>query len=116
MAAGIPTWQERLKACFRWRERLLHVFGAPGALGALTSVAAATALTPQAGLALGALTAGTGVLLAGYYVVAGFDRKLVAQLQDDARARERGLAQAELGRVLSGCEPAVRAQLERCLA
>ena len=113
--ARIPTWQERLKACFRFRHRLLHVFGAPGALGALASVAAAAALNPETGLALGALTAATGAVVAGYYVVAGFDRRLVELLQEEQRGETRQLEQAELDRVLSSCEPEVRQQLARCL-
>jgi hypothetical protein len=114
--ARISTWQERLRACLSWRQRLLHVFGVPSAVGALTAVASAAALNPEAGLALGVLTAGTGVLLAGYYVVAGFDRGLVAQLEQDERGRAFELEQSELSGVLLGSEPALRAQLERCLS
>jgi len=115
-AARISTWKERLLACFQWQKRLLHVFGIPSAVGAVTAVAAASALNPDAGLAIGALTAGTGVLLAGYYVVAGFDRKLAAL--HEAEDGEQALAheQDELSRLLVTSEPEMRAQLERCLS
>src|SRR5580698_6711695 len=82
-APPIPTWKERLAACFRWRYRLLHVFGVPGAVGAATSVAAASFLNPDTGLALGVLVAGVGTLIGGYYVTAGFDRRLVERLQGE---------------------------------
>jgi hypothetical protein len=112
----ISTWQERLKACFNWRHRLLHVLGVPSAFGAVTAVASTAVLNPEAGLALGALAAGTGVLVAGYYVVAGFDRRLVALLQAEERGRSIELEQTELSQVLLAAEPPLRAQLERCLA
>lgn len=115
-AARIPTWKERLAACFRWRHRLLHVFGAPGAAGAVAAVAGAAALTPDVGLALGALTAGTLAVLSGYYVVAGFDRGLVEQLQAEESGQEKAREQAEMARLIAQAEPAIRAQLERCFA
>ncbi len=114
-APRIPTWQERLRACFTWRHRLLHVLGAPSALGALTAVAGAAALTPDVGLALGALTASTFALLSGYYVVAGFDRRLVSQLQEEEQGAAKDLEQGELSQVLATSDPVLRAQLERCL-
>jgi hypothetical protein len=112
--ARIPTWKERLAACFRWRHRLLHVFGAPSAAGAVAAVAGAATLTPDVGLALGALTAGTLAVLTGYYVVAGFDRGLVAQLQAEEAGQEKDREQAEMARLIAAAEPAIRAQLERC--
>ncbi|MEY4544330.1 MAG: hypothetical protein RL685_525 [Pseudomonadota bacterium] len=115
MAARISSWRERLQACFRWRQRLLHVLGVPSALGAVTAVASATALNPDVGLALGALAAGTGALIAGYYVVAGFDRSLEAQLAAEHQGKEQQLEQDELSQVLATAEPGIRAQLERCL-
>jgi hypothetical protein len=115
MVARIPTWKERLAACFRWRHRLLHVFGAPSALGAVAAVAGAAALTPDVGLALGALTAGTLAVLSGYYVVAGFDRGLVAQLQGEETEQDKSREQAETARLIAAADPAIRAQLTRCL-
>jgi hypothetical protein len=114
-AARIPTWQERLRACFRWRHRLLQVFGVPGAIGAATAVAAASLLNPDTGLALGVLTAGVGTLVTGYRVVAGFDKRLVAELQEDERARADELERAELGQVLNEADPELRAKLQRIL-
>jgi hypothetical protein len=116
VAARIPTWKERLAACFRWRHRLLHVFGAPSAVGAVAAVAGAATLTPDVGLALGALTAGTLAVLSGYYVVAGFDRGLVEQLQAEEAGQARDREHAETARLVAAAEPAVRAQLERCLS
>jgi hypothetical protein len=112
----IPTWKERLAACFRWRHRLLHVFGAPSAVGAMAAVAGAATLTPDAGMALGALTAGTLALLSGYYVVAGFDRKLVEQLQNEEQGVAQNLEAAELARVLAQADPAIQAQVQQCFA
>ncbi len=115
MAAPIPTWQERLKACFRWQQRFLQVFGAPSALGAVTAVGAAVALNPDTGLALGALTALTGVVLSGYYVVAGFDRRLIRELMAEETGRVVESEQAEVFQVLMQADPLLRAQLERVL-
>jgi hypothetical protein len=114
-APRIPTWQERLRACFRFRHRLLQVFGVPGAIGAATAVAGASLLNPDTGLAIGVLTAGVGTLLAGYRVVAGFDRRLVAQLQEDEKARADEVTRAELGQVLNEADPELRTQLQRIL-
>jgi hypothetical protein len=115
MAARISNWRERLRACFRWQQRLLHVVGVPSAVGAVTAAATASALNPEVGLALGALAAGTGVLVAGYYVVAGFDRGLEALLTQESHGRERMAEQNELSLVLATADPLLRAQLERCL-
>jgi hypothetical protein len=114
-APRIPTWQERLRACFRFRHRLLQVFGVPGAIGAATAVATASLLNPDTGVAVGVLAAGVGTLLAGYRVVAGFDRKLVAQLQEDERARDEERERAELGQVLHEADPELRLQLQHIL-
>jgi hypothetical protein len=115
MAARISNWRERLRACFRWQQRLLHVVGVPSAVGAVTAAATASALNPEVGLALGALTAGTGVLIAGYYVVAGFDRGLEALLTQESHGRERMAEQNDLSMVLATADPLLRTQLERCL-
>ena len=112
----IPTWQERLKACFRFRHRLLHVFGAPSAVGAAAAVGSSVVLNPDTGLALGALTAGIGVVLAGYYVVAGFDGALVKQLQSEESDKKAENDRADVFQVLMSAPPATRAQLERILA
>jgi|GEM_PF-2337709 len=112
----IPTWQERLKACFRVRHRLLHVFGAPSAVGAVAAVGSSVLLNPDTGLALGALTAGVGAVLAGYYVVAGFDRNLVTQLQSEESDKKAENDRAEVFQVLMSAPPVTRAQLERILA
>jgi hypothetical protein len=115
-APRIPTWQERLKACFRYRHRLLQVFGVPGALGAAAAVAGASALNPDTGLALGALTAAVGTLVAGYYVVAGFDHGVVDLLQAEESDQARQQAENDLGLVLASTDPELRAQLERILS
>jgi len=114
-APRIPTWKERLAACFRWRHRFMQVFGVPGALGAVTAVAAASALNTDVGLALGALTAGIGSVLAGYYVTAGFDKKLVKQLQDEEVGKGVEAAAGELQRAVYEAEPELRPILERIL-
>ncbi len=115
MAPPIPTWKERLKACFRWRHRLMHVFGAPAAMGAVAAVASAAALNPNAGMALGVLTAGVGSLLASYYVTAGFDTKLVRQLQDEQQADERRLEEGELNQAIAQAEPQLQGRLHRII-
>src|SRR5688500_3898355 len=115
-APAIPTWKERLAACFRFRHRLLHVFGVPGALGAVASVGTASMLNADVGLALGALVAGLGTVLAGYYVTAGFDRGLVKQLQAEkvqagVMADAQGIQQA-----VWNSAPEIRWLLERIVA
>jgi hypothetical protein len=115
MATPIPTWKERLAACFRWRHRLMHVFGVPSAIGALAAVAAASTLNPDVGMALGALTAGVGSVLAGYYVTAGFDKRLVKQLQDESAGKEQQNEAAQIQRTLYEAEPELRQVLERIL-
>ena len=112
-ATPIPTWKERLKACFQWRHRLMHVFGVPSAVGAATAVATASALNPDVGMALGALTAAVGSVLAGYYVTAGFDTKLVKQLQYEKEDEAAALADSELYEVIGEADPALRPRLQR---
>lgn len=115
-ATPIPTWKERLAACFRWRHRFLHVFGAPAALGALTAMGTASLLNPDTGVSLGALVAALGTLIAGYYVTAGFDRKLVEQLQAE-KVEEGVLASAkELEQIAWNADPEIRPLFERVLA
>ncbi len=112
-APPIPTWKERLAACFRWRHRLLHVFGVPGAIGAVASVGTASLLNADVGLALGALVAGMGSLLAGYYVTAGFDRGLVARLQAE-KAQAGAVADAQgIQQAVWNAAPEIRPLLER---
>jgi hypothetical protein len=82
----------------------------------MAAVAGAATLNPDAGLALGALTAGTLALLSGYYVVAGLDRKLVEQLQEEDQGQERDRQAAELERVLAQADPSVRSTLQQCFA
>lgn len=85
MTPAIPSWKDRLRACFRMRQRAMHVFGIPAAIGSAVAVGVASVLTPEAGLSLGVLSAGVGSLLVGYYVVAGFDHGVVRMLQDEER-------------------------------
>lgn len=112
---AIPSWKERLKACFQWRHRLLHVFGLPMAIGAVTAVGAASALTPDVGLSLGILTAGVGSVLYGYYVTAGFDGKLVRALQDESQSKLLEQEHEELNQALALADPMVRPVLHRIL-
>jgi hypothetical protein len=93
----------------------MHVFGIPGAIGAITSVAAASALNADVGLSLGALAAGIGTLLAGYYVTAGFDTKLVKQLQQEGQDKGRAQEQDAIQRAVWEAEPEMRPMLERIL-
>jgi hypothetical protein len=115
-ATPIPTWKERLAACFRWRHRFLHVFGAPAAVGALTAMGTASLLNADTGMSLGALVTALGSVIAGYYVTAGFDKKLVEQLQ--AEGVEQGvLASAkQLEQILWNADPEIRPIFERILA
>ena len=111
----IPSWRDRLKACFSFRHRLLQVFGIPAAVGALTAVGTATALDPGVGLSLGALTAAAGSLVYGYWVTAGFDKKIVEQLQEEASEQERAMDVRELEQVVAWADPDIRAQIQRIL-
>jgi hypothetical protein len=115
MAIPIPTWRERLKACFQWRHRLLHVLGIPGAVGAVTAIGLASVLTPDAGLSLGALTAAVGSVLAGYYITAGFDKKLVARLQQEKAAAQSAKEDMAVFQLLRDSHPEVKPVLERIL-
>ncbi len=91
----------------------MHVFGVPTALGAATAVATAAALNPDVGLALGALTAGLGSLVAGYYVTAGFDRKLVERLQAEQVDQGRMLEEREVKNAIETAEPELQPVLAR---
>jgi hypothetical protein len=73
------------------------------------------ALNPDAGFALGVLTAGVGSLLASYYVTAGFDTKLVRQLQDEQQADERKLEEGELNQAIAQAEPQLQGRLKRII-
>lgn len=85
------------------------------ALGAVTAVATASALDPSVGLSMGMLTAAAGSLLYGYFVTAGFDKKLARQLQEEATEQKRALEFRELQEVVQWADPDVRQQLERIL-
>ena len=115
-APPIPSFRERLAACFRFRHRFLHVFGAPAAIGALTAVASATALNPDTGLALGALVAAIGSTIAGYYVTAGLDRSLVEQLQTEGVEARAATDARKLEALVSVTPPEIRGHVERILA
>lgn len=92
------------------------MFGAPAAVGALTAVGTASLLNPDTGLSLGALVAALGSLIAGYYVTAGFDRKLVEQLQAE-KLEEGVVADArQLAELVWNADPEVRPTFERILA
>lgn len=114
-APPIPTWKERLAACFRWRHRLLHVVGVPMALGAAAAVASGSALNPDVGMALGALAATVGAVIAGYFVTAGFDKKLVAQLQREAQQKAEHAEAGDLQRAIWEAEPELKPLIERIL-
>jgi hypothetical protein len=93
----------------------MHVFGGPAAVGAATAMAAGMSLNPDVGLALGALTAGIGTLIAGWWVTSGNDRKLVKQLQDEEVAAQQQHEAVDLQQVVLAADPEVRAVLERIL-
>ncbi|MBN1610919.1 MAG: hypothetical protein JW940_30085 [Polyangiaceae bacterium] len=114
-SSWIPSWRDRLKACFRFRHRLLQVFGIPAAIGAATAVATASTLDPGVGLSMGMLTAAAGSLVYGYLVTAGFDQKLVRQLQEEASEQQRASDLRELQQTVQWADPKVRPQLERIL-
>ncbi|MBN2195895.1 MAG: hypothetical protein JW751_23965 [Polyangiaceae bacterium] len=115
-ATPIPPWPERLKACFRFRHRLVQVFGAPAAVGAIAAVGTAAALEPTVGLSMGVLTYVAGAALYAWFVTAGYDRRLVEQLMQESReaAGRRDLADLQVAVVEA--DPATRAQLERILS
>jgi hypothetical protein len=92
---------------------LLHVFGLPGAVGALTAVGTASMLNPDTGLALGTLVAGVGTVLAGYFITAGFDRGLVKQLQDEKQAEGARLDDRKLQEAVWNAPVELRPLLER---
>ena len=115
-APRIPTWQERLKACFSWRHRLMHAFGAPSAVAAMIAMASAYALNAEVGLALGAFSYAMGVMLALYVIVAGFDRKLVEQLQSEEVARLEAHQTSEVEQAIIEAQPELRATLQHVVA
>lgn len=116
MAASIPPWPERLKACFSVRHRAIHVFGIPAALGAVVAVAGASVLDPATGLSLGVLASGVGSVLYTWFVTAGYDTKLVEQLQAEATDRATSEDLAQLQGALLEADPSIRGQLERILS
>ena len=115
VAARIPSWQDRLAACFQWRHRLMHVFGAPAAVGALAAVGTSAALNPDVGLGMGALVAAVGTILAGYYVTAGFDRKLVLNLQAEADEQQLAGKAHEVAHIVATADPSLQPILQRIL-
>ena len=115
MAPRIPSWKDRLAACFQWRHRLLHVFGAPAAAGALAAVGTAAALNPDVGLGMGALVTAVGTLLAGYYVTAGFDRKLASNLQAEAADRDEAGKAQQVAHIVATADPSLQPVLQRIL-
>ena len=115
MAPRIPSWKDRLAACFQWRHRLMHVFGAPAAMGALAAVGTSAALNPDVGLGMGALVAAVGTVLAGYYVTAGFDRKLVENLQAEESEREYASKQSQVAQIVATADPNLQPVLQRIL-
>lgn len=82
----------------------------------MAAVGTASALNPDTGLALGALVAGVGTVLGGYFVTAGFDRKLVAQLQAEKVEQSARTDAQALDQVVANAHPEIRSQLERILA
>lgn len=115
MAPRIPSWKDRLAACFQWRHRLMHVFGAPAAVGALAAVGTAAALNPDVGLGMGALVAAVGTVLAGYYVTAGFDRKLIENLQTEETERHHATKESEVAQIVATADPNLQPVLQRIL-
>jgi len=114
-APRIPTWQERLKACFSWRHRLMHAVGLPSAFGAIIAAISASPLGAEVSLALGGLSAFVGVLLALYVIVAGFDRKLVEQLQREEQERFDAQKAGEIEAAVGEAQPELRATLQRII-
>lgn len=108
-SADVPTGQQRLAACFRVRHRLLHVLGIPLALGGVLAVAAAGSLHDRA-VVLGAVAAVSGIVLAVWFVVLGFDRTLMAQLETENRER-RG--RSDLAAAIAAAPTERKALLER---
>jgi hypothetical protein len=115
MATPIPTWQERLKACFQWRHRLMQVFGVPAAVGAVTAMGASSAIGTDAGMGLGVLVAAVGSVIAGYFITAGFDRKLVKRLQDEKEQGQVARQEMAIYEVLRDAHPDIKPVLERIL-
>jgi hypothetical protein len=91
----------------------MQVFGVPAALGAATAVGTASLLNADVGLSVGLLTAAVGSLLYGYYVTAGFDRRLVTQLSGEAVSRQEQQEQSSIYQAVQSADPVVRGPLER---
>ncbi len=113
MSDWIPTWKDRLKACFQWRHRALHVFGIPAALGMMTTAVAADMLNASTGMGLGALVGGVGSLLAGYYVVSGFDTGAVKSLQEEREAEAQEDRQSMIANTVATAPPDLRPIIQR---
>lgn len=116
MEHWIPTWKDRLRACFQWRHRALHVLGAPLAAGMVTSAVSADLLNAGAGLGLGGLVAGVGAVLAGYYVVSGFDRGLVDALQKERAEGQLETRRSAITSIVSSAPDELRPIAERVVA
>lgn len=94
----------------------MHTFGLPSAFAAIAAVASAMALNAEAGLALGAFTYFMGVMMALYVIVAGFDKKLVQQLQRDEQERLEAQQSDVVQQALIEAQPELRATLQRIVA
>jgi len=91
------------------RQRMIHVFGIPIALGGITAAVLTDRLHGKA-VFLGAIVAAAGILLIGWYVVSGLDRGLVAALRGD---QQSALGRIELANALASSPPEIRSALER---
>ena len=94
----------------------MHAVGLPSAAGAVVAAASASSLNAEVGLALGALTAFMGVILALYVIVGGFDRKLVEQLQREEVAKLESDKAGQLEQAIMESQPELRPTLERIVA
>lgn len=94
----------------------MHAFGLPSAVAAVIAMASSAVLNPEVGLSLGALSYFIGVLLALYVIVAGFDRKLVEQLQREEVERLEAHQSDEVTQAVAQAQPELRDTLQRIVA
>jgi hypothetical protein len=93
----------------------MHAVGLPSAFGAIIAAISASPLGAEVSLALGGLSAFVGVLLALYVIVAGFDRKLVEQLQREEQERFEAKKAGEIEAAVGEAQPELRATLQRII-
>lgn len=106
---ALPTWRDRLKACFSLQHRFLHVFGVPAILGLLTASLDLGGAEGSLGLLVGGGLAAAGA----YLVTVGADRRLNRRLFEEKRERALDRVEAQFHEIRARVGEETREALQR---